>query len=148
MALEGLAAEVDIQQVHALLLARQPAILDADTEEYALLEAEIKGITTEVVAVTGAEPPEGPYRDLAVRAIEVGVAAQIEYALFPEQQLGDGSRGAMLTARYEALLARLGASADAAGTLPTIGRPVGSFPVARAYPDPAEPCGARDWLTT
>lgn len=147
MALDGLAADVDPQQVHALLLARQPAILDEDSEEHALFEAEVKGITTEVVAVTGDEPAAGPYRDLAVRAIEVGVAAQIEYALFPEQQLGDTSRGATLQARFERLLAQLGASADAGGALPTIGRPGGSFPAARAYPDPAEPCQPIDWLT-
>ncbi|MDI6911477.1 hypothetical protein [Nocardioides sp.] len=134
MALEGLAADVDVQQVHALLLARQPAILDPASEEYALFESEVKGITTEVVAVTGAEPPAGAYRDLAVRTIEIGVAAQIEYALFPEQQLGDGSRGAILQARYERLLAQLGASSSAGGDVPTTPVPQGDFPP--ACPDP------------
>ncbi|WP_243061150.1 hypothetical protein [Nocardioides sp. SR21] len=138
MALDGIAADVDVQQVHALLLARQPAILDPTSEEHELFASEVKGIATEVVAITGPSPT-GTFKDLAVRAIEVGVAAQIEYALFPEQQLGDGSRGAMLTARYEALLARLGAAANAAGEVPGVARPVGSFPTARRYPDPVEP---------
>lgn len=138
MALEGIAAEVTVEQVHALLLARTPAILDTSSSDYALFETEVESITAEVVTITGSDP-EGAYRDLAVRAIAVGVAAQIEWALFPEQQLGDTARAVVLEARYEKLLARLGAASAAAGDMPTVARPVGSFPAARGYPDAAEP---------
>lgn len=139
MALDGLAAEVEIEQVHALLLARTPAILDEESEDHALYESSVKGTTAEVVAVAG-ENPDGAYRDLAVWAITVGVAAQLESALFPEQQLGDGSRAATLQKRYEGLLARLGAATQAVGTVPSIARPRGSFPDARPYPDAVERC--------
>lgn len=139
MALEGLAADVDIQQVHALLLARTPAILDAASEDHALYEAEVQSIAAEVVTVTG-PTPTGAYRDLALRTIAVGVAAQIELSLFPEQQMGDTARAVTLEARYEKLMARLGAAVSAAGEIPTVARPVGNFPPARAYPDAAEPC--------
>lgn len=137
-----LADDVDVQQVHALLLARTPAVLDPASEDHDLYEAELAGITTEVVSVTG-PAPTGAYRDLALRAITVGVAAQLEFGLFPEQQLGDTARGRVLQERYEALLARLGASKDAGGDIPTVARPVGIFPPARAYPDAAEPCWPR-----
>lgn len=140
MALEGLAADVDIDQVHALLLARTPSILEPDSPDYALYEGSVRGVTTEVVAITGANP-SGTYRELAVWAITVGVAAQLESALFPEQQLGDSSRAATLQARYDTLLGRLASSKDAGGDIASVARPVGSFPAATAYPDPAEqPC--------
>ncbi len=138
MALTGLAADVDVDQVHALLLARTPELLDPTSPEHGLYEAEVNGITAEVVSITGPEP-QGDYRTLTLRAITVGVAAQIEYGLFPEQQgLGDTSRGAMLQKRYERLLEQLASAKAAAGDIPSIARPTGSFPPARPYPDAAE----------
>lgn len=141
MALDGLAAEVDVQQVHALLLARTPAILDPASEDHGLYEAELQGITTEVVSVTG-PTPTGAYRDLALRTITVGVAAQLEFGLFPEQQLGDTARGRMLQERYESLLARLGAAGDAAGDVPGVARPVGDFPDPAGYAEFLDTCTA------
>lgn len=145
MALEGLAADVDPNQVHALLLARTPAILDPTSEDHALYEAEVQGITTEVVSVTGATPTDG-YRGLTLRTITVGVAAQLEFGLFPEQQLGDTSRGQVLQARYEKLLERLASAKEASGDIPTAPRPGGSFPAAGAYPDPAERCSPAGYI--
>lgn len=141
MALTGLAAEVDPDQVHALLLARSPALLDPESDEHVLYEATVRQIVAEVIAITGPDPQDDEYRDLALATIALGVAAQLEFALFPEQQgLGDTGRGAALQARYEALLARLASSKLAAGELPTIAHPVGNFPTALSYPDPAERC--------
>lgn len=139
MALEGLAADVDIEQVHALLLARAPSILEPESPDAALFEASVNGIAAEVVAITGTNPT-GEYRKLAAWAITLGVAMQLESALFPEQQLGDGSRAANLQKRYEALLVRLASAKAAAGDVPGVARPVGSFPAARPYPDPIERC--------
>jgi hypothetical protein len=143
MALEGLAAEVLIDQVHALLLARAPLILETGSEDAALFEGTVTGITTEVAAITGSDPAVGDYRNLAVWAITLGTAAQLEAALFPEQQVGDQARAVILQRRYEALLARLGASSQADGEVTSVPSPIGTFPDARCYPDPAErPLGA------
>lgn len=141
MALEGLAAEVDIDQVQALLLARAPSILQRDSEEYALYEGTVNGITTEVVSITGPNPT-GEYRSLAAWTITLGVAAQLESALFPEQQLGDGSRSANLQRRYEALLARLAGSKAADGETPGVARPLGDFPGPEGYADFLPSCAS------
>lgn len=134
MTLEGLAADVDVQQVHALLLARTAPLPEEGSEERPLYEATVRQVTAEVVAVTGGEPQDA-YRGLALAAIALGVAAQLEFALFPEQQgLGTDGRGAALQRRYEALLVRLGTSAAAAGSIPTIAHPTGDFPA--LCPDP------------
>lgn len=141
MALEGLAAHVTKEMVNGLLLARAPEILDQESPEFALFEDTVRGVTTEVVPLAGSDPPEGPRRDLAVRAIAYGVAAEIEASLFPEQQQGEGARAVFLDRRYQALRAQLMAipgDPPEAGQTPVLG-PVGSFPEpARAYPDPAE----------
>lgn len=142
MALEGLAADVNVQQVHALLLARTPSILEPTSDDHSLYEAEVQGITTEVVAVAG-PTPTGAYRDLALRAITVGVAAQLEFGLFPEQQLGDTARGRMLQERYERLLGQLGGSDGAAGEIPAVARPIGDFPEPDGYAEFIDPWGSR-----
>lgn len=135
----ALVDEVDLTQVSALLLARAPQVLDPDSADHGLYLALVAGIAAEVVAITGPEPTDAEYRALAVQTIAVGAAAQLEFALFPEQQLGDGARGQQLQARYEALLARLGASPHAAGDTPgtAVPAPQGSFPDPLPYPDPA-----------
>lgn len=141
MALEGLAANVTVAMVNGLLLARAPEILDAGNDEHtALFEAAVKGATSEVVPLVGSNPVEGPTLDLAVRCIAYAVAAEIESSLFPEQQApGDSGRARYLNARYNELrmqLLKLPNNPPAEGSSPSPG-PLGSFPPATSYPDPA-----------
>lgn len=88
------------------------------------------------------EPIVSQRWDLAVWAVTLGVAAQLEASLYPEQQgIGDGGRAAILERRYQAALAQLrgrlpGDAVDEAAE----GRPPaprGNFPNPRPYPDPA-----------
>lgn len=142
MALTGLGDDVTVAMVNALLLARAPEILDAgNPDQVALFEAAVRGATVEVVPLVGTDPQEGPRRELAVRCIAYGVAAEIEASLFPEQQApGDVGRARYLNGRYGELRKQLtempAESPPAAGANPTAG-PLGAFPPASPYPDPA-----------
>lgn len=141
--LNGLAGDVTVAMVNGLLLARAPEILDAgDGQHTALFEAAVRGATTEVVPLVGTNPVAGPRRDLAVRCIAYGVAAEIEAALFPEQQgPGDIGRARYLNGRYIDLrkqLEAMPATTTADGANPPQS-PTASFPPAQPYPDPARP---------
>jgi len=141
--LDGIAAAVSKDQVSALLLARAPQLLDSETEESTLFEETVRGIATEVIPLAGANPDPGPRHDLAVWCITLGTAAQLEAALFPEQQgPGDLGRAAFLERRYLRALAQLQAiplgENGEDGATPALG-PVGDFPPAERFPDPADP---------
>lgn len=141
--LRPLAQEVRLASVKGLLFARQSDILDSDNvEQFPYFYELLNGVAVEVETVAGADPDE-KVRALAVHAVTLGVAAQIELAAYPEQQLGDDNRARQLQQRYEAALARLGALTPAGtdGTVTTVAAPRGRFPDARPYPDPVEqPC--------
>lgn len=134
MALTGLAAEVSRDQVQGLLLARAEGITDVQTQESTLFEESARGIATEVVPLVGSEVVAGPRRDLAVWAITLGTAAQIEAALFPEQQgPGDQGRAAYLERRYRDALNQLRSLSDT-------GRQTGAFSVRPGFePDLLDP---------
>jgi hypothetical protein len=142
MALDGVRGDVTQPVVGGLLQARRPAILDAtDPAEVAKFEARVVGAAVQVVLLVGTDPDAGPLRDLAVEAIATETASQIEYAEFPEQQgPGDIGRGYYLHQRYLELLALLRGYVESGTVTGVVGvpKPVGSFPAARAYPDPAE----------
>ena len=139
-----LAQEVRLAAVKSLLYARQSNLLDQDNvEQFPLFLELLNGVAIEVETLVGTDPAD-PIRMLAVQAVTLGTAAQIEFAAYPEQQLGDFARANQLQGRYEALLARLKqAVADSTpdGALPpTAMAPRGCFPSAHTYPDAAEPC--------
>lgn len=135
--LEGIAGDVLIGQVRALLLNRSPDLLDeaASPTEHALYVESVRGIATEVTALVGASVSGGK-RDTAVWAVTLGAAYLIEAALFPEQQLGEFARAEILRRRYEAVLAMLQGQSDTTGVVPPPA-PLGTFPPALPYPDPA-----------
>lgn len=140
MALTGLAAEVSRDQVQGLLLARAEGITDVQTEQSTLFEESARGIATEVTPLVGSDVTPGPRRDLAVWAITLGTAAQIEAALFPEQQgPGDQGRAAYLERRYRDALNQLrGMSGDT-------GRESGAFSTRPGFEDNNL---APDWWVT
>jgi hypothetical protein len=127
--LTGLAADVDPQRVHALLINRAPGLLEEGAPDHALFQETVRGVTSEVTPVVGPDPAPGQVRDLAVWCITLGVAAHLESALFPEQQFGDDSRAAQLHRRYLGVLSQL--RKDVGKTAPK-----GSFPAAQPWPDP------------
>lgn len=104
--LSGLAAEVRIERMQALLIGRPPDCLtNVDTRP--LVDETVRGVASEVAAITGREPV-GEVRDLAVWAIVLGSAASLEAALFPEGVgLGDTGRAEVLQRRYLGVLADL-----------------------------------------
>ncbi|MEJ7846433.1 MAG: hypothetical protein WKF93_12390 [Acidimicrobiales bacterium] len=131
-----LAAEVRQEDVQVLLVNRKSRVLGSESGQQALFEQSVKGVASEVIAVVGAAPPVGALRDLAVRCITLGVAAELEAALFPEQQTENG-RAVILERRYLRLLGQLdAASSGAEGALPDAGHAAGVFPPPTAYPDP------------
>lgn len=139
-ALTGFAAEVTPRSVRALLGNREPALLtDTDPNHDLFLET-VAGVATEIVPLVGADPAAGPVRDLAVWCLTLGVAASLETALYPEQQLGEDARASELRIRYLSTLTELRARGATAGSGPS-----GSFPAAPAYPDPVEYYPARTW---
>lgn len=147
IALSALGAAVEVEMVASLMTARPPELLlDADQDGNAvspLFVASVRGVCTEVQPYLGAAI-SGPRWDLATWAVTLGVAAQLEASLFPEQQgLGDSSRASILERRYQAALTQLAGRLpgdlgdEATGQRPTA--PTGSFPPApQCYPDPAE----------
>ena len=138
MALEGLAAALQKSMVGTLLIERDPGILDRTygSPPGPLWDAYVTQIAAEVITVVGADPTAGPVRDLAVQCLAYGVASQIEYAQFPEQQTaGNVGRGWFLKQKYNELLAMLRTMpTGAAGVRTSVSK--ASFPPARPWPDP------------
>lgn len=140
--LTALGDAVQVAAVLALMTARHPKLLDAGDPDHALYVEIVRGVCTEVQPYAGSAT-SGPRWDLAVWAVTLGVAAQVEASLWPEQNgLGDSGNAAEdLERRYEAVLKRLAqqlpgdAPGDGASGRPP--SPRGSFPPPPCYPDPA-----------
>lgn len=152
--LSPLGSAVELEMIGSLMTARPPELTedpdgdsdgDGRLELSPLLEASVRGICAEVQPYVGSAKPDDVATaarwDLAVWAVTLGVASQLEASLFPEQQgLGDAGRAAILGARYREALARL------AGRLPgdvvsdgdsdRPPAPQGNFPLPLCYPDP------------
>ncbi|BBH17498.1 hypothetical protein Back2_17850 [Nocardioides baekrokdamisoli] len=142
----ALVDDITQTKVAGLLEEREPAILTStDSDEIARFQARVLGASVYVRVLTGGDPPAGPIRDLAVEAIAVQTASEIEYAEYPEQQApGDPGRGYHLHQRYLELLGQLTNLIKNLGGIPTDGgangvnitpRPRGNFPPAECYPD-------------
>ena len=141
MALVGVRAEVTQEKVAGLLQQRKPRILTDDPDQVIRFEERVKGAAGAVVLLVGEDPEAGLLRDLAAEAIAHETAAEIEYAEYPEQQTqGDVGRGYHLHQRYLELLAMLRGYIESGTTSGVVGvpAPVGAFPPAPCYPDPAE----------
>lgn len=142
MALVGVRGDITQAKVAGLLLARQSDLLETGNVE--AFEQRVAGASVAVVLLVGEDPASGLLRDLAAEAIAHEVAAQIEYAEYPEQQAqGDNGRGYHLHQRYLELLALLrqyvetGTVTGVAG----VSSPVGSFP------EPARELDLNTWET-
>jgi hypothetical protein len=103
--LTGIAADIRLERLQALMINRPPDCLTDETAGPLVAET-LRGIAAEVTAVTG-PTPTGDVRELAVWAVVLGAAASLEAALFPEQLLGDGARAEVLQRRYLGVLADL-----------------------------------------
>lgn len=147
----SLGSAVTREMVRSLMTARSPELLDPsgesdDPDGTDLFETSVRGIATEVQPYVGSAKPNDEATsarwDLAVWAVTLGVAAQLEASLFPEQQgYGDAARAEVLERRYRAALAqlagRLPGDSVADGSVTGPASPSGSFPPPRRYPDPA-----------
>lgn len=136
--LTGLAAEISARMLQGHLVNRAPEVVDPGSEYFPLLVDHLKGIAAEVTAIVGTAPT-GQRRDLALSAIGIGVARNLEEAVFPEQQLGDNTRAEQLERRYLSLLKLLrettGDPGEGSGAA-AASAPLGTFPP--APPDPAD----------
>lgn len=152
MPLQGMLAEVTQAKVKGLLEKRSPDLVE-DPETVARFEALVSSAAVEVVLLAGVNPPGVRVRGLAVEAIAYQTASEIEYAVYPDQQVtGDLGRGAYLHRRYLELLARLEKIIEGNGgrvpgddgpvVAPT-GKPRGRFPAPMEYPDPSGVRGRR-----
>lgn len=122
--LDGLAGEVKLGAVKALLLARDPYLLDPENpEKFVEFFELLNGIGIEVEAIVGTDPT-GIVRRLALWAITVGVAAAIDGSLYPEQ--GGNDSASALQVRYLAALKALRGSGGEGSV--SFGGPLGSFP--------------------
>lgn len=119
---------VDPRRVRALLVNREPALLDEDDPNHDLFTQTVEGVASELVLIVGEDPTPGPILDLATWCLTLGVAASLETALYPEQQLGEDARASELRIRYLAVLSDLRGRAGSA-------RPIGSFPPAERWPE-------------
>lgn len=155
MTLSPLGSAVTREMVLSLMTARSPELLDpigesgpddGSAENADLFGASVRGVCTEVQPYVGSAKPDDVATaarwDLAVWAVTLGVAAQLEASLFPEQQgYGDAARAEVLERRYRAALAqlagRLPGDSVTDGTVTGPASPSGSFPPPRRYPDPA-----------
>lgn len=129
--LTGFAADVDPRRVRALLVNRDPALLEALDPDHDLFFETVDGVAAEIVPMVGEDPSPGPVRDLAVWCLTLGVAASLETGLYPEQQIGEDARARELRVRYLGVLNEL--RSRAGGTT----GPHGQFPKALPWPDPA-----------
>lgn len=145
MPLTGLAAAVTKPMVGLLLVERSADILDRTwgNPPSSVFEATVQQITAEVIPVVGSDPG-GATRDLALQCIAYGVAASMEYSLYPEQQsIANSGRGYFLKLKFNELLATLRSMPKSgAGGLGT-GVSRGKFPPASGYPDPFMQIGRR-----
>lgn len=147
--LSGLLADVTREKVAGLLEQRQPDIITSDDPaDIARFEARVTGAGVEVIFIVGADRPASPLRTLAVEAIALQTASEIEYAEFPEQQApGDEGRGYHLHQRYLELLAQLRQWVSAGGGDGGMSggglAPSGSFPA--ADPAPVDLLPPRRW---
>lgn len=141
--LSGLAALVEDGDVHAQLLQRAPELFDEEDNAAALISIK-RGVGIEVQQLCGGVPPEGDLRELAVWAVVLGVAAQVETALFPEQSLGDGGRAQVLQGRYLGVRAQLAAAINSGAGGPGAGNGVrfGGFEPPQPWPDASIPWGS------
>lgn len=149
MALTGIRGDITRERLSGMLLERDPELLDGDVpEQVTQYENLVRGAAISVVLLTGADPPTGSIRDLAVEAISLETASAIEYAEYPEQQVqGEDGRGYWLHQRYLEKLGELRQIIDdAGGEVPPDGEPVrprrhgiplGNFPDPLPYPDGA-----------
>lgn len=118
----ALATEVSDQQVMALMIGRSPQILTSDLQRQQFYEELLRGIAAEVGAITGDPPPDAVH-DLAVWAVALGAAAQLDTSLYPDQIQSpeDGGRASVLQARYAAVLAQLrGLVGESAAGVPAV----------------------------
>lgn len=148
MALTGILGDITRERVSGVLFERGPELLDSDVPaQVTAYEALVRGAAVSVVLLTGANPPVGPIRDLAVEAIALETGSSIEYAEYPEQQAqGDDGRGYYLHQRYLEKLAELRAiiAGLPGGVIPpdgmplpaTVGLPRARMPEPLPYPDP------------
>lgn len=147
--LSPLGEAVTVEKVSSLMTARSPELLAPNGDSGAtspLFVESVWGVCAEVQPYVGSAKPNDAATsarwDLAVWAVTLGVAAQLEASLFPEQQgLGDQGRAAILERRYRSALEQLGARlpGDAAsdGDAGRPPAPRGRFDLQPAYPDPA-----------
>lgn len=134
MPLSEMLAEVTAPRVRSLLFERDPRVLDSD--QVTAFEDLVRGAAVQVVLLTGTNPPTGRVRNLAVEAISVQTASEIEYAAFPEQQApGDSGRGYHLHQRYLELLAELRSTINGNGGTVPGSRSRSSTPTRRACAD-------------
>lgn len=101
-----LGSTLDRNTVLVHLQARLPDLLRRQDFD-ALYAAEVEGVATEVAAIAGDPVTDDLDSPLRRRALALGVAASIEGSLFPEQQLGEGTRSSDLQRRFVAVLAIL-----------------------------------------
>jgi hypothetical protein len=141
---EILAASVDVKVVSGLMAARAPGLVDEDSDKYPLFQTTVGGVAREVAPLAGSVPQEGAEPserwELALWAVALGVAASIEGSLYPEQnELASTSQAQILTARYQAVLEQLRGhiEGDDGADTDSVPPPLGSFPPAPSYPDPA-----------
>lgn len=135
--LVGLAALVTPNMVRAHLVGRDVRILRTIDQSHEQFLDFVRGVSLEVEAVVGRDLDDGEKRRMAVWAITFGVAAHLESALFPEQQLGDDGRADWLMQRYLGLLSALRNLSDTGTDTGGVPSPTGYYPPAEAYPDPA-----------
>lgn len=138
MPLTGLAAEVTKANVGILLAERAPDLLDKTygTPPAPMFEAFVQQIAAEVIPVVGSNPT-GATRTLALQAIAYGVASNIEYSEFPEQQSqGNSGRGYYLKLKFNDLMTTLRGMPSSSSDAIASGISRGSFPPASVYPDP------------
>ena len=84
MPLSGILGDVTQERLRGVLLERRPALLDAASpEQVAQFETFVRSAATEVVLLTGYDPPAGPIRDLAVDVIINETGSRIAYQLGP-----------------------------------------------------------------
>lgn len=133
------------EEIHALMAARAlPEGFGEDTTPTRdAVEAVIEKVGHEVIAVLGdvdlsrAINPSAPtgdrvtYRDLAVKVVALGAAAEVERSFFPEQQESEAEGS--LFRQYREALTRLAAAAP---KLTSAGRPVaGSVAMSSPFVD-------------
>lgn len=101
--LTGLAALVSARRIQGHLINRPPGLLEPDDTNFPLVLGHLQDIAAEVSASISC-PLEGKVRELAVAAVAIGVARNLEEAMFPEQGIGDSARAEQLERRFLALL--------------------------------------------